>query len=365
MLLLFLKASRKKKALTLLLIIVLVATSFAYNIQSAKAGALTTASNKITNSTPSAVNVQYVTQWTFPSTDTIRCMQIQYTTTASGSTIPTGMTTTSASKLSISGGGLTDGSWTGYYTTNGTLQYENSTGQASTATPVTITTNGITNPSSTGVYYAQIRTYSGLATHACSGEVDHVTVAFAVTAGQALSVDVDPSLSFAVSNLANGITINGASTTVNISAANVNTIPLGHINSSANVIVGQSLTVQTNAVNGYTVYASYSGTLSDGAGTPHTIADHTGTNGTPTSFPSAGTSAFGYTTSSTTLSGTGTRFQSNKWAKFETWGYEVAKKTTKTSGDDVTNVGIQVGVSGSQEAGTYTTTIIYVATPTY
>ena len=137
---------------------------------------------------------------------------------------------------------------------------------------------------------------------------------------------------------------------------------MGRVNTTTNPIVGQSLTVSTNSVNGYTVYASYSAQLNDGNG--HTIADHTGTNGSPATFPASGTSAFGYQSGSSSLSGTGTRFTGNKWAKFETWGYEVARATTKVS-SDVTNIGIQAGVSATQEAGTYTTTIIYVATPTY
>ena len=227
-----------------------------------------------------------------------------------------------------------------------------------------ISTNGITNPSSSGVYYAQVRSFLGLdASHHCTNQQDVVYIAFAITAGQALSVSVDPSLSFSVSNLGFNQSINGITANVDISTASANTIPMGRVNPSFNPIVGQQLTVQTNAVNGYTVYASYSAQLNDGA--THTIADWTGTNGAPTAFPVPGTSAFGYTTSSTTLSGTGTRFQTNKWAAFQTWGYEVARLATKTSGPDTTNIGIQVGVSGSQEAGTYTTTITYVATPTY
>lgn len=83
-------------------------------------------------------------------------------------------------------------------------------------------------------------------------------------------------------------------------------------------------------------------------------------NGSPDSFPAAGTSAFGYTTDDTGL----TRFQTNKWAKFETWGYPVAYQSGKVA-DETDRIGYQVGVSSTQEAGTYTTTIILVAVPTY
>lgn len=321
---------------------------------------LTSAYVRLSDSRPNApANVSYVTGWTFPGTTSIQCMNILFATTASGSTKPTGMVTTSATKGSVSGGGLTNGNWTLYNTVDGTLQYEYASGGGSTATAVTITTNGITNPTSAGVYYAQLTTYTTLSTHTCTVPVSTTTIAFRVNNGQALSVTVDPSLTFAVNNVAGSQTVNGSSTTV---ATTADTIALGNVNSSTNVIAAQDLVVTTNAQNGYTVYASYSGTLTDA--NSNTIADWTGTNTAPTTFSAAGTSAFGYTTESTSLSGTAARFGSGKWAKFETWNYEVARSTVAVSAD-TTRVGYQVGVSGTQKAGLYQTTIVLTATPTY
>ena len=340
--------------------------SLVYDLQYAR-GALTAASNKINNSIPGAGAVQNATTFTFPSTNSIKCMQIAFTTTtASPSAVPTGMVTTSASKGLISGGGLTDANWSIYNSVNGVVQYEYTSGGSTTASSVTITTNGITNPTSAGVYYAQIRTYSGLNSDICTGLQDYVIVAFAIVNGQVLSVNVDPSLTFTIANLARSVAIgNGATTSIDISTASANTIPMGNVNPAGpNPIAGQSLTVSTNATNGYVVYASYSGTLAFGA---NTIADHTGTNGTPAVFPAVGTSAFGYQSGSTSLSAGGggaTRFSGGKWAKFEQWGYEVARAATKVS-SDATNIGYQVGVNATQEAGTYTTTITYVAVPLY
>ena len=358
MLLLFLRASKKRRIGIIFLILLFLGASLVYNLQSAKAAGLTSAYNKITDSRPSITNVNYITGWTFPGTTAIGCMAIKYTTTAGGSTEPTGMNTTSATKVSISGGGLTNGSWSLNAGTDGLLKYTHATTEATTTTAVIITTYGITNPSSAGVIYAQIKTYTN--NNCTDGLTDYVTVAFAITTGQALSVDVDPSLSFAVVGVASGQTVNGVTTTAT-TVSDANTIPLGSVNPTTNAIAAHDLTVSTNAINGYTIYASYSGTLTSTTG-GYTIADWTGTNGAPTAFPAAGTSAFGYTTDDTTLS----RFQSggDKWAKFETWGYEVAKATTKVSAE-TDRIGFQVGVSATQEAGTYNTTIIYVATPTY
>jgi len=104
------KGKDRKKILSILALIALVLVPFLYNLQYAHAAGLTSAFNRVRNSTPSASSVQYETGWTFPGTTAIGCMQIKYTTTASGSTKPTGMTTTGASKVTVTGGGLTDGS---------------------------------------------------------------------------------------------------------------------------------------------------------------------------------------------------------------------------------------------------------------
>jgi hypothetical protein len=122
------------------------------------------------------------------------------------------------------------------------------------------------------------------------------------------------------------------------------------------------LTVNTNAGNGYTVYTRYTQAPTNGS---HSITDWTGTNASPTTFSAAGTEAFGYTTTSTSLSGTAARFSSNKYAKFTTTDAEVAHATTGVS-NDVTTVGYQVGISGTTPAGVYgTSTVIYTATPAY
>jgi hypothetical protein len=351
----YLSNRRGRKILSIVTIIFVALSPLMYNLQYAHAAGLTAVSNQVTDSRPSTSAVNYITKWTFPGTTAIGCMQIKYTTTASGSTKPTGMTTTAATKSSISGGGLTAGNWSLNNTTDGTLKYTHATTEATSTTAITIITANITNPSSAGIYYAQITTYTG---NDCStGLTDTATIAFSMISGQTLSVTVDPSLSFAINGVAASQAVNGATTTA-ATVTSANTIPLDNVNPTHNAIAAQDLVVSTNAVNGYTIYASYSGTLNDGAG--HTIADWTGTNAAPTTFSAVGTSAFGYTSDDTNVS----RFQTDKWAKFETWGYEVAKNTTKVS-SDTTRVGYQVGVGATQEAGLYTTTIILTATPSY
>jgi hypothetical protein len=327
----------------------------AYSLQSAHAAGLTGVSNQVTDSRPGISAVNYITKWTFPGTTAIGCMQIQFADDTSTPTLPTGMHTNAATKVSITGGGLTTGNWTLTNTTDGTLKYTHTTSNevTSTGTPVIITTGNITNPTSAGVIYAIINTYTG--NNCSTGPTDTATIAFSIISGQLLSVTVDPSLSFSVTGVASSQTINGVTTTATSTSS---TIPLDNVNPTHNAIAAQKLTVSTNATNGYTVYASYSGTLRDGSS--HTIADWTDPNSLPTAGFTTGSSHFGYSTDDTNLS----RFQTDKWAKFETWGYEVAKNSGKVDTDE-NNILYQVGVGATQEAGLYTTTIILTATPSY
>ena len=133
---------------------------------------------------------------------------------------------------------------------------------------------------------------------------------------------------------------------------------------STNSIGAQDLTVSTNAANGYTVSARYTGKPLSGS---NTIADHAGTNGSPTTFAAPGNEAFGYTTSDSTLgTGTANRFTNGgpKWAAFTTANSEVAYSNAPAA-SDVTCVGYQAGISGLTPAGVYTTTVIFTATPVF
>jgi hypothetical protein len=371
MLHLFLRASKRKRLAIVSLIILFLAASLIYGLRSVRAQGMTSVSNQANNSQPNATNVVYTTTFTPTSTSTaIKCIQVAFTTsTASPSSAPTGLTAVPATKNSVAGTGLTDGNWS--LVTPGTnnvpvseLQYEGAVVQTPGGAITIVTGNagaGITNPSSAGVYYVQIRTYTDLTGHACTGLVDYAAAAFAITNGQALSVTVDPTLTFSINGVASGTTINDTQTNA-ATVTSANTIPMANVNGSTNSIAAQQLIVSTNATNGYTVYASYSGTLAFGT---NTIADWTGTNATPTRpFATAGSaSRFGYSTDDTNL----TRFSTGAqqyWAGFQQWGYPVATYASAVS-SDTNNVLYQVSVSGSQAAGTYTSTIILTAVPSY
>ena len=98
-----------------------------------------------------------------------------------------------------------------------------------------------------------------------------------------------------------------------------------------------------------------------------TIDDEIGTNASPDTIDAA--EVFGYTTDDSSLSATGDgadRFTNpvNQWAGFTTSPLEITYNAGPAS-SETTRTGYQVGILGVTEAGTYTTTVIYVCTPIY
>lgn len=128
-----------------------------------------------------------------------------------------------------------------------------------------------------------------------------------------------------------------------------------------------TLTTTTNAYNGYIVYAYATDELKSGT---NQIDHYSSPNSAPTTWAGTG---FGYTTDDSDLiGGTGNRFTSGgpKYAGFieSSPGDPVADTAgpvlTELSNDEYT-VSYRVTADGSQAAGTYQTTIIYIVVPTY
>ena len=125
------------------------------------------------------------------------------------------------------------------------------------------------------------------------------------------------------------------------------------------------MTTSTNAYNGYIVYSKYSNVLDT------TIPNYSGTNSSPTLWPSG--AGFGYTTNDNSLTGgTADRFTNGgpKYSGFTTSspGDPVADHagpvTTAISGEQFT-ISYKVTATSSTNAGTYTSQIGYVIVPTY
>jgi len=225
--------------------------------------------------------------------------------------------------------------------------------RATNATPATPSATGtvvfgsITNGDIADTsYFATITTY---ATDTCSTEVESVIVKFVYTNGQEVSVTVEPTLNF---NLTGVSSSTAAADSENTSVTTTDgTIPFGAVTTASNGIAAHDLSISTNAQAGYNVHVRYSGALNNGLG--DTITDVSGDGVT---FPAAGNEAFGYNV----VGG------ASDWQQFSASNEVVITSAAATTGGgDTAQVTYQVGIGSDTEAGTYTSTVIYTATPTY
>ncbi len=356
----------------LTLLAVVVSYVLTVGAQPIYAATLTAASMLISDPRPSGTAVTYTLGFTFPGTTAISCIEAKFTTTAQGSTVPTGIVTTAAAKGTLTGGGLTTGSWvTTDVATNGTIRLKHATTQATTATAFTLSWTGITNTSTAGTFYATMNTYT--ASGACSTLQDTVAVALATTAAVTVSATIDPALTFTVANV--GADATSLKTSVTTSTGCAASTDATHVAfpSGANAMVadtdytcGHLLTTTTNGSGGFTTTIarpSGSNTLTSGA---NSITEWTGTNATPTAWPSSSTAAFGYTSNVTPL-GTGTtaRFgDNNVWAGASTSALEIDYSNVGVSAHTA-KIGYRVRFTPTTLAGAYTGTILYTCTPIF
>lgn len=332
-------------------------------LSGAHAASLTGGKVALSDSRPSGTSVSYDIEFDNVTTSAIKCIKVEFDTQADGGGgKPTGLDITSAALSGSSDYIPTPASWS--------PSNNNSTGIssitfASGETPAgasdrNVILTGITNGSTaeTG-YYVIFNTYNN--TDCSSSGVDSGTATFIYVTGQAVTLTVNPTISFDVAAVNSGQTVNGATTTVTTTDG---TIPFGTVTSGALSIAAHDATVTTNAGSGYTLYVRYTAKPTSGG---NDIDDHSGTNASPSSM-SAGTEAFGYTTNDATLgTGTADRFTNGgpKYAAFTTSNAEVGYNGAAVSSQTI-RLGYAVGIAGTTPAGTYgTSTVIITATPAY
>ncbi len=226
-------------------------------------------------------------------------------------------------------------------------------------------TNQITNPSAEGSYEISI---GGTMTD--SGAT-RVVILTAVT----VSASVATIFNFTVSGTPAGTKINNQTTT---GATGSTTIPFGSLTALTATTSAQLLTVSTNAANGYSVTVQVDGALRSSTGedikefsqdsdtnTPTTWAAPTGLINSPTTW-----GHWGVTSDDTSItSRAGNEFGDNLFIAASTTPREVMQHTGPVNGTGVgvgtTTVGYRVEISALQAAGDYSTTLTYVATPTF
>lgn len=228
------------------------------------------------------------------------------------------------------------------------------------------------NPLNTGSYNIQIETRDGTA-----ALLDEGNTRIAIIDDVLVTASVDTNLTFIIYGLADGATVNGSPTTT-ATTTTATSLPFETLTSNVSKTLAQSLSVATNARNGYMVTLNQNQNLTSSTGADiNTFIDESGlvapalwqgplgSIGTDTTY-----GHMGITSEDSTLSN-GDNFGVNLWAgNFVGNPREVMYHDEPSDGIEVdtgsTTVGFQAEIMAFQEAGTdYEAVITYVVTPVF
>lgn len=204
--------------------------------------------------------------------------------------------------------------------------------------------------------------------------VDTVTIAFSINQAVTVTVTVDPALTFNVAGVPTSTVYKGSLATSDRCIDTSNSITFGTstrpLSADTDYDCAQTLITSTNGSNGYQVTVSGvvpGNDLINTANNTVAVQDWIGTNSTPAATPSGtGAELFGYTTSSSGLSGAPNRFTAadNLFAGLTSAADEVAYASVPVA-DDAVNVGYRLRFQLFSPPGTYAGRVIYTCTATF
>ena len=315
--------------------------------------------------------VDHLFAFTIGSTASVGSIQFEYCTIAVGTcTTPTGLVTTGASMGTQAGA-------TGFTlvnTTNGAPYITRSAASISISTAVSYQLVAVTNPTTTNqTFFVRINTYA--ATNATGSPIDTGVVAASTSTQVVLSGVMPESLIFCT-----GATVSTTGGIPDCSTATSGAVSFNQLFSPTTAATTTSqMAASTNASAGYVISVN-GATMTSGSNTITALTSATAaaigngqfgmnlvTNTTAASSPAVG-AGIAPTSNGTDLKGQAvTGYNTADTFKFNS-GDTVANSAT--SGAGPTNAQIYtasyiVNVPGSQPAGTYTTTLTYICTPTF
>jgi hypothetical protein len=299
----------------------------------------------------------------------IGCISIRFNTAADGSgSTPPGINAAGASMDWNNFITNTTG-WSYIERSTGFLRYAKNTGTtARTSGGGDMVIGNMTYPTSGGVtYFAILSTYTS--NDCLTGAVDSTTIAFVKPIDTVISVVVDPTLSFTISNRATACNNQTPTSYVDNSTGGANTgpssLPLGNLISGTSRGSAQNLNVATNAGNGFSVYVKGAQSTQNLRSGSHNFTDVSGAYGVngngAASFDSG--EAFGYTAADAT-SGSTINFGSNQFVALTNTSQSVMRGGVGVMAGS-SCIGFQAGASNSTPAGVYTATVIYTVVPTF
>lgn len=191
-----------------------------------------------------------------------------------------------------------------------------------------------------------------------------------------VTANVDTTLTFTIAGVANNEFVNDSATTTSTSTT-ATTLPFGSLSANFSKVLAQDLTVTTNAKNGFSVTVAQSQNLLSSTGADIDGFANGNYNNTPIAWASpsatiANENTFGHwgLTSEDDLNGNEFGAGTDLWVAASTTPRQIFAHTGPSDGsapnEGATRVGYQAQISSLQEAGDdYTTTLTYVATPTF
>ena len=231
----------------------------------------------------------------------------------------------------------------------------------------TISVASISNPSTVGSQTIDISTYTN------SSIEETIDVMVSIIDDVTISATVSSSLTFAIAPLGAGVDVNGSTTTV---ASATTTLEFGTLTVNTPAIMGQELTVTTNADDGYTVTVEQDQNLTSNSGSDiDSFVD--GTPGSPATWTSPGAdldseNTYGHMgiTSEDSSINAADPFGDNLYQGFSGTTpidvmYHDGPSDGSTDNKGLTQVAYQIEISALQEAGDYTNTLTYICTPTF
>jgi hypothetical protein len=191
-----------------------------------------------------------------------------------------------------------------------------------------------------------------------------------------VTANVDTTLVFTISGTSSSSTVNGSPTTTATTTTSV-ALPFGTLSPNSSKVLAQDLTVQTNARNGYVVTVEQDQQLQSSTGADiDGFVDGNWTT-TPTAWAAPSNSigdenTWGHwgLTSTDFVTTRSVEFSSNTWVAASTSPTIIMGHTGPadgtTAGIGRATIGYQAQITALQEAGDdYSTTLTYIATPTF
>jgi hypothetical protein len=315
--------------------------------------------------------VDHTFDFTVPTTGNVGSIEFEYCTTAAGAcTTPTGLLTTSATLDAQSGAA----GFTIVNTTNGSPYLTRTSASVSAPVALSYTLGSVTNPTAENfTFFVRISTY--VSTDTTGSSTDLGTVAASTATQIELSGTMPESLVFCA-----GETISTTLSVPDCSTATPGAIAFNQLFSPTDTATATSqMAASTNAGSGYAI--SVNGpTLTSGAntitgmGSPAVITHGVSqfgmnlkANTTATSTVAIGSEVAAAANGTNFRGQAVTGYNTVDTFKFTTGDIVADSASGGAGGSDaqIFTVSYIVNVPGSQPAGTYTSTLTYICTPTF